>query len=60
MLLVNIEGNLIENIIIQDGQLLFSDIDLKEDVFYTLDPVNEYMFNTDSYCQANIFLYSDD
>ena len=60
MLLVSIEGNLIDNIIIQDDQLLFSDVDLKEDVFYKLDPVNEYMFNTDSYCQANIFLYSDD
>lgn len=33
MLLVSIEGNLIDNIIIQDGQLLFSDVDEKIFIF---------------------------
>ena len=49
MLLVNIEGNLIENIIIQDNLLLFSDTDSNEDVIYKTVPVNEYEEGTDSY-----------
>lgn len=45
MLLVYINGNLIENIIIQDNKLLFSDVDSK---YYTV-PVNEYEEGTDKY-----------
>lgn len=57
MILIYIENSLIENMIIQDDKLLFSNTDLNDDVYYQYAPVNEYMFNTDSYCQANLFLF---
>ena len=49
MLLVNIEEDLIENMIIQDNKLLFSDLDSSEDVVYKTVPVNEYEEGTDKY-----------
>jgi len=49
MLLIYVEGNLIENMIIQEDKLLFSDIDSNEDLVYKTVPVNEYEEGTDSY-----------
>lgn len=60
MILINIEGNLIENMIIQDDKLLFSNTDLNDELYYQYAPVNEYMFNTDRYCRANAFLFNDE
>lgn len=60
MILINIEGNLIENMIIQDDKLLFSNTDLNDELYYQYAPVNEYMFNTDSYSQVNLFLFHED
>ena len=60
MILIYIENSLIENMIIQDDKLLFSNTDLNDDLYYQYAPVNEYMFNTDSYCQANLFLFDKD
>ena len=48
MILIYIENSLIENMIIQDDKLLFSNTDLNDDLYYQYAPVNEYMFNTDS------------
>lgn len=61
MLLVNIEGNLIENTVIYENELYFSyeDSATKEAV-YTPVPTNEYMFNTDSFNTVQEFLYSAD
>ena len=56
MLLVNIEGNLIENIIIQEDKLLFSDLDSNEDLVYKTVPVNEYEENTDKYLAVESIL----
>lgn len=49
MLLVNIEEDLIENIIIQNDLLLFSDVDSNSDTIYKTVPVNEYEEGTDKY-----------
>lgn len=54
MILINIEGNLIENMIIQDDKLLFSNTDLNDELYYQYAPVNEYMFNTDSYVKISL------
>ena len=48
MVLVYIEGNLIENIIIQNDLLLFSDVDSN----YKTVPVNEYEEGTDKYLEV--------
>lgn len=57
MILINIEGNLIENMIIQDNELLFSDIDSENNTIYTPEPTNEYVYDTYSYNIVQIFLY---
>ena len=48
MILIYIEGNLIENMIIQDNQLLFSDTDSESNTIYKTVPVNEYEEGTAS------------
>lgn len=60
MILINIEGNLIENMIIKDNELLFSDIDSENNTIYTPEPTNEYVYDTDSYNRVQIFLYHPD
>lgn len=60
MILIYIENSLIENMIIQDDKLLFSNTDLNDDLYYQYAPVNEYVFNTDSYSQVNLFLFHED
>ena len=52
MLLVYIEGSLIENIIIQEDKLLFSDVDSENNTVYKTVPVNEYEEGTDKYLAA--------
>lgn len=57
MLLIYINGNLIENMIIQGNELLFSDTDEQENLFYTKRPVNEYVKGTDKYLEVEAILY---
>jgi len=61
MLLVSIEGKLIDNIVIYKNELYFSyeDSATKEAV-YTPVPTNEYIFNTDSFNAVQVFLYHMD
>ena len=56
MLLIYVEGNLIENMIIQEDKLLFSDIDSNEDLVYKTVPVNEYEEGTDKYLEVEAIL----
>ena len=60
MLLVNVEGNLIENIVIIDREILFSDIGADQEAIYSNVPVNEYEKNTDSYNKVELYLYEED
>ena len=52
MLLVNVNGNLIENIIIQENKLLFSDVDSEGNTIYKTVPVNEYEEGTDKFLEV--------
>ena len=61
MLLVNVEGNLIENMIILNDELLFSDLDERNnEAVYSKDPVNEYEENSDVYLLVQSYLYEED
>ena len=60
MLLVNVEGNLIENMIIINEELLFSENSLNNEAVYSPVPVNEYAFNTDTYKTVNLYLYDEE
>ena len=56
MLLIYINGNLIENMIIQEDKLLFSDVDSNSDLVYKTVPVNEYVEGTDKYLEVESVL----
>lgn len=56
MLLIYVNGNLIENMIIQEDKLLFSDVDSNEDLVYKTVPVNEYVEGTDKYLEVESVL----
>ena len=60
MLLISIEKKRIDNIIIIDHELLFSDSDENDEVVYSKDPVNEYVENTDYYHLVQSYLYDED
>ena len=60
MLLISIEKKRIDNIIIIDNELLFSDSDENDEVVYSKDPVNEYVENTDYYHLVQSYLYDED
>lgn len=57
MLLIYINGNLIENMIIQDNMLLFSDVDSDNETIYKRTPTNEYEENSPTYLQVQSILY---
>lgn len=57
MLLVYINKNLIENIVIYNNELYFSDLDSNEEVFYSKVPSNEYVKGTDLYLEVQAILY---
>ena len=57
MILININGNLIENMIIQDNMLLFSDVDANDNTIYKTTPRNEYEKESKSYLQVESILY---
>lgn len=57
MLLVSIEGTLIDNIVIYKNELLFSDVNSAEEVVYKKVPVNEYVENSDYYLKVQSILY---
>ena len=57
MILININGNLIENMIIQDNMLLFSDVDSDNNTIYKRTPTNEYEDNSNTYLQVESILY---
>ena len=57
MILININGKLIENMIIQDNMLLFSDVDSDNETIYKRTPTNEYEDNTPTYLQVQSILY---
>lgn len=57
MLLIYVNGNLIENMIIYKNELLFSDTDEQDNLFYTKRPVNEYVKGTDKYLEVEAILY---
>lgn len=59
MILVNIEGNLIENIVIYKGDLLFSYNSDNNEAVYTPVPFNEYIFGTDRFDTVQLFLYHE-
>ena len=52
MILININGNLIENMIIQDDMLLFSDVDENNNTIYKRTPTNEYELDSSTYLQV--------
>jgi hypothetical protein len=61
MLLVNVEGKLIENIVIIGKELLFSDLDEEtNEAIYSNVPVNEYEENTDYFYKVQSYLYDED
>lgn len=60
MLLVNVEGNVIGNMVILNDELLFSDIGTDEAAIYSTVPVNEYVENTDSFNKVQVYLYDED
>lgn len=57
MILININGNLIENMIIQDNMLLFSDVDSDNETIYRKTPTNEYEDDSPTYLQVESILY---
>ena len=57
MILININGNLIENMIIQDDMLLFSDVDSDNQTIYKRTPINEYEDDSSTYLQVESILY---
>ncbi len=57
MILIYINGNLIENMIIQDNKLLFSDSDSNNGVVYKTVPVNEYEETSNTYLEVQSILY---
>ena len=61
MLLVNVNGCFIENIIIQDNNLLFSKLDPEtNEAVYTEMPVNEYEEKSDKFITAEAVLNEED
>ena len=56
MLLIYVNGNLIENMVIQDNKLLFSDSDSEGNTVYKTVPVNEYVEGTDKYLEVEYIL----
>lgn len=60
MLLVNVEGTLIENMIILNDELLFSDVGADQEAIYSDIPVNEYEENTDYFYKVQSYLYDED
>ena len=57
MILIYIEGNLIENMIIQEDKLLFSDVDSEDNTVYKTVPVNEYEKGIRPYNEVEDILY---
>ena len=57
MILININGNLIENMIIQENMLLFSDVDENNNTIYKRTPTNEYELDSPTYLQVQSILY---
>ena len=57
MILIYVNGNLIENMIIQDNMLLFSDVDEKDNTIYKTTPINEYEKESNKYLQVESILY---
>ena len=57
MILININGNLMENMIIQDNMLLFSDVDENNNTIYKRTPTNEYELDSSTYLQVQAILY---
>lgn len=57
MILINVNGNLIENMIIQDNMLLFSDVDENNNTIYKKTPTNEYEDDSNTYLQVQAILY---
>ena len=57
MLLVNIEGILLDNIVIYQNELYFSDMDSSGNVFYSKVPANLYVKDTDYYLKVESILY---
>lgn len=57
MILIYIENNLIENMIIQEDKLLFSDVNSENDVVYKTVPVNEYETGINPYNEVELILY---
>ena len=61
MLLISIEGNLIDNIIIFRNELYFSDFDsIEEENVFSPVPINKYVFNSDSFNEVQVLLYHED
>lgn len=61
MLIVNVNGCFIENIIIQDNKLLFSELDPEtNEAVYTARPVNEYGRTSDKFFTAEAVLNEED
>ena len=52
MILIYVNGNLIENMIIQDNKLLFSDSDSEGNLIYKTVPVNEYEEASTTYLEV--------
>ena len=57
MLLVSIEGQLIDNIVIYKNELYFSDMDSTEEVVYKTVPVNEYVEKSDYYLEVEAIIH---
>ena len=61
MLLVNVNGSFIENMIILNDKLYFSDLDpATNEAVYTEVPVNEYEETSDIYSSVEMVLKEED
>lgn len=59
MLLIGIEGNLIDNIVIKDNELFFTE-NINGQTVYRYKPCSKYRFNSDSYNQSMVFIFHPD
>lgn len=59
MLLIGIEGNLIDNIVIKDDELFFTET-INGQTVYRWKPCSKYRFDSDSYNESMRFLFHPD
>ena len=56
VLLIQVEGNLITNLVIKDGDLFFRET-VNGETLYRCKPCSDYTYDTDSYTSSMTFLF---